>query len=81
MPFVLVGTKSDLKEESPHLAVETKAVKAVMKKLKPYDWVECSAIMYKNRELSNIDLAFKTAISCVLEGRLGTYSRSCCTLL
>lgn len=80
LPCVLVGTKEDLKEEAPHLAVSDKYARTIQKKIKAYDWIECSAIRYEDREASKIDLAFRTAISCVLDSRLGDKG-GCCLIL
>ena len=71
-----------MKATNPSLAVKDRDVKFVLKKLKmkEYDWVECSAISYNDPEKSKVDLAFKTAISRVLEERLDD-DDGCCAIL
>jgi Ras-related C3 botulinum toxin substrate 1 len=47
VPIVLVGTKSDLKNTSKCL-VDPSSIQIVMEKVKPSDYVECSAISQWN---------------------------------
>lgn len=79
-PFVLVGTKSDLKDKMMGLAIAESDALKICKKLKGYDAVQCSAIQFQNKEKSKVDLAFKTAITCALDNM--NYIPIClCTVL
>lgn len=79
-PFVLVGTKADLMDKMRGMAVLPEEAAQLCKKLKGYDSLQCSAIQYRDKELSKVDIAFKTAITCALDNM--DYAPACsCSIL
>ena len=62
-PFILVGTKKDLKGESD-FCVDTEEGLRVAKQTKAYEFIECSALWQSSfPEKSNVNKVFETAIS------------------